>query len=102
MIAEGSFECYNTFEKLKSKLLEIGIREDQIRKVASTGIIVDIWGKGEESEEGECWGIAFRADIDALKMAESNDLPYKSTTNHAHMCGHDGHMANLMAFATLI
>jgi len=42
MIAEGSFECYNTFEKLKSKLLDIGIREDQIRKVASTGIIVDI------------------------------------------------------------
>lgn len=35
-------------------------------------------------------------------MAENNDLPYKSKTDHAHMCGHDGHMTTLMTFADLL
>jgi len=55
-----------TFALLKSTLISLGIREDQIKKVASTGIIVDIRGKGPELESGECKAIAFRADIDAL------------------------------------
>lgn len=44
--------------------------------------------------------IALRTDIDALPIPENNDhLDYKSTTNFAHMCGHDGHMMTLMAAA---
>ena len=36
--------------------------------------------------------------MDALPMPENNpDLEYKSTTDHAHMCGHDGHMATILA-----
>lgn len=46
--------------------------------------------------------MAFRADTDALKMTENSDLPYKSQTDHAHMCGHDGHMSILMTFADLL
>lgn len=64
-------------------------------------MVVDIKGTGEESKS-EVKAIAFRADIDALKMKENSDLPYKSTTDHAHMCGHDGHMATLMTFADLV
>jgi metal-dependent amidase/aminoacylase/carboxypeptidase family protein len=63
-------------------------------------MIVDLKGTGEESKSSVNM-VAFRADIDALKMAENNELPYKSTTDHAHMCGHDGHMATLMTFADL-
>ena len=45
----------------------------------------------------------FRADIDALEMNEENfDLPYRSTINCAHMCGHDGHTVCLMGLAALI
>ena len=29
-------------------------------------------------------------------MSENNDLPYKSITNAAHMCGHDGHTTCLL------
>ena len=35
-------------------------------------------------------------------MAENSDLEYKSKTDHAHMCGHDGHMTMLLTFASLI
>lgn len=44
--------------------------------------------------------IAFRADIDALPIPETIDLPYASQNpGVAHKCGHDGHSAALAAFA---
>lgn len=44
--------------------------------------------------------IAFRADIDAISMVETIDIPHVSK-NHgvAHKCGHDGHAASLAGFA---
>ncbi len=36
-------------------------------------------------------------------MPENNpDLAYRSQTDHAHMCGHDGHVAMLLAGAEII
>lgn len=44
--------------------------------------------------------IALRADIDALPIKESTDLPYRSTIDGCmHACGHDGHTAALWATA---
>ena len=44
--------------------------------------------------------IAFRADMDALPIAESSDAPYVSThPGQAHACGHDGHTAILLELA---
>lgn len=44
--------------------------------------------------------IAFRADCDALPMAEKNDVPYASChPGRMHACGHDGHMAILLELA---
>ncbi|KRF52564.1 N-acyl-L-amino acid amidohydrolase [Bacillus sp. Soil768D1] len=44
--------------------------------------------------------IALRADIDALPITEEGDTPYISKkTGVAHMCGHDGHTAILLAVA---
>ena len=38
--------------------------------------------------------------MDALPIPEANQsLSYKTTTDHAHMCGHDGHMATIMSVA---
>jgi len=65
-------------------------------------LIVDIIGKGPVKEEGDISHIAFRTDIDGLNMKEASDLPFKSTTDHAHMCGHDGHMTMLMTFAAFL
>jgi len=48
--------------------------------------------------------VALRADTDALPMTEGNHLlPYRSRfEGAAHMCGHDGHVAALVAAAALI
>jgi hippurate hydrolase len=41
--------------------------------------------------------------MDALAMREGNNaLPYRSTVNAAHMCGHDGHMTCLLAFSAVL
>ena len=44
--------------------------------------------------------LAFRADMDALPIDETIELPYGSTIpGVAHKCGHDGHCAALAALA---
>ena len=38
--------------------------------------------------------------MDGLPIPENNlYLKYKTTTDYAHMCGHDGHMTTLLAAA---
>jgi metal-dependent amidase/aminoacylase/carboxypeptidase family protein len=54
-------------------------------------------------ETAGCKTVALRTDIDALPMPELNvGLEYKTITTSAHMCGHDGHMAMMLASAEVI
>ncbi|WP_439883050.1 amidohydrolase [Pontibacter sp. MBLB2868] len=47
--------------------------------------------------------ILFRAELDALPIAETNDLPYSSEAEGlGHKCGHDGHMTILAGLAALL
>src|SRR4051795_5619984 len=53
------------------------------------GVICDI-GTGDRV-------IAFRADLDALPLQDTKDVPYRSTVpNVAHACGHDVHTTVLL------
>lgn len=46
--------------------------------------------------------LLFRAELDALPIAEISDIPHRSTIEgKGHMCGHDGHMAILAALGRL-
>lgn len=66
--------------------------------MAVTGLVVDL--KGKKAPQGNNRCIALRADMDGLQMEEDNKhLPYRSEGSVAHMCGHDGHMACLLALA---
>ncbi len=46
--------------------------------------------------------ILLRADMDALPMKEESGLPFSSTTENAHTCGHDLHAAMLLTAAKLL
>ena len=44
--------------------------------------------------------LAFRADMDALPVEEQGDCPFRSVhPGRMHACGHDGHMAMVLALA---
>ena len=44
--------------------------------------------------------ILFRCELDALPIQEINDFEHRSITDEvSHKCGHDGHMAIMVAFA---
>ena len=40
--------------------------------------------------------------MDALNMPETTDVPYKTVTEWAHMCGHDGHIVLLLGVAQIL
>jgi amidohydrolase len=81
-----------------AKFIERELREagyDQIRTgIGRTGILATLQG----AKPGPV--TLLRADMDALPIEERNDEPYRSLTPGVmHACGHDGHMAILLAAA---
>ncbi|MFA6939802.1 MAG: amidohydrolase [Clostridiaceae bacterium] len=47
--------------------------------------------------------ILIRADMDALKVKEISDVPYRSVyEDRGHLCGHDGHSASLVLFSSIV
>lgn len=62
--------------------------------IGQSGIMVDIEGKQRGTT------LLLRADIDGLPLHEDTDLPFASQQVRVmHACGHDGHMAMLLATA---
>jgi amidohydrolase len=93
---ELSYQEYNTAKYVAEKLQSFGIAFKD--GVASTGLIAEIKGKNPEKKS-----IALRADMDALPITESNDVPYKSKIPGVmHACGHDVHTASLLGTARIL
>lgn len=46
--------------------------------------------------------ILLRADMDALPIAETSDLPFAANNGNSHSCGHDTHTAMLLGAAKLL
>ncbi|MGA1848597.1 MAG: M20 metallopeptidase family protein, partial [Thermoplasmatota archaeon] len=65
--------------------------------VGGTGVI----GVLEGARPGPT--IALRADMDALPVKETSDVPYRSTIDGVmHACGHDGHIAMVLGAAEVL
>ena len=63
-----------------------------------TAVVARLRGTG--SGTGIC---VLRADIDALPIQETNDVPYRSETPGVmHACGHDAHTACLLGAAKML
>jgi len=63
-----------------------------------TGIIGIIKGKNVSGKV-----VALRADMDALPVAEQNNIPFRSENpGKMHACGHDLHMAALLGTARIL
>ncbi|NOZ45354.1 MAG: amidohydrolase [Chlorobi bacterium] len=87
---ELSFEEYKTSEFIQNKLDELDIKYE--KGFVKTGIVARIEGKNPAKKV-----VALRADMDALPIAEQNNVSYKSKIkNVMHACGHDIHSASLL------
>ena len=60
------------------------------------GVVAELTGE----DMGRC--ILLRADMDALKVKEKTDLPFRSENGSMHACGHDMHAAMLLGAARLL
>lgn len=70
----------------------LSVLEISWRRCSKTGLVAQL-AYGKKGQH-----IALRADMDGLRIAEENDLDYRSSVDVCmHGCGHDGHMAVLLA-----
>ncbi|MYS19921.1 MULTISPECIES: M20 family metallopeptidase [unclassified Streptomyces] len=74
-----------TTEKVRARLAQAGLAPKVLPN--GTGVVCDI-GPADPARPR----IAFRADLDALPVPDTKDVPYRSTVDgRAHACGHDVH-----------
>jgi amidohydrolase len=93
---ELSFQEHNTAAFVAQKLQEIGIKHQT--GVANTGLVGLIEGRNPSKRV-----VALRADMDALPITETNEVPYKSQNPGVmHACGHDAHTTSLLGVAKIL
>lgn len=92
---ELAFQEVRTAGRIAEALRELGM--NPVSGVAGTGVVAVL----ETGRPGRTIGL--RVDMDALPMAETTDLPFRSShANIAHTCGHDVHTAIGIGAATLL
>lgn len=92
---ELSFHEFETQVYVESQLNKLGI---PTQRIANTGVIAIIEGKNPTKKV-----VALRADMDALPIQETNDIPYKSQNPGVmHACGHDVHTSSLLGTARIL
>jgi hippurate hydrolase len=89
---ELCFEEFRTAKIVAAELAKLGVKVTT--GVAGTGVVATI-SKGTGRRV-----MAIRADMDALPIHETTNLPYASrSAGRMHACGHDGHTTMLLGAA---
>ncbi|MDY0017563.1 MAG: amidohydrolase [Candidatus Delongbacteria bacterium] len=94
-IPETAFTEFKTGDYIRRVLSGLG--SFRIEPIAKTGLIAlyEMGGRGDF--------IAFRTDIDALRIKEDTGLDFTSAhEGFMHACGHDLHMGIMLTFAEYI
>ena len=92
---ELSFKEFRTSKIVSEKLEKFGFEVQT--NIGKTGVVGILKGK----HKGKT--IAMRADMDALPIQETSDVPYKSINDGImHACGHDAHVAILLGAAEIL
>jgi amidohydrolase len=93
---ELSYHEYNTVGYVAGMLRAFGIEPTE--GIATTGLIAEIKGRNPGKKT-----VALRADMDALPIAETNEVPYRSKNPGVmHACGHDVHTSSLLGTARIL
>jgi amidohydrolase len=92
------YDVHRTAAFVADRLREFGC--DQVATgLGKTGVVGVIRGK-KQGGRGGINVVGLRADMDALPIEETTNLPYASkTSGKMHACGHDGHTAMLLGAA---
>lgn len=91
---EVAFQEVRTSAVIREFLEGLGL---PVRSAGGTGLVAVLEGKPGGKT------VALRADMDALPVQEEGEKEYRSLNRGAaHACGHDGHMAMLMAAAKVL
>ncbi|WNJ91999.1 amidohydrolase [Bosea sp. 685] len=86
---------HGTAAFVQERLTELGI--PFVAGIGGAGIVATL------SRPGSNRSVGLRADIDALPIAEENDVPYASRMPGVmHACGHDGHTVSLLGAAATL
>ncbi len=89
---EIGFDLPKTIAVVKRELKKIGILYTE--ELGESSVVATI------NPEKTNFTIGIRADMDALLINETNDIPYKSKIEgQMHACGHDAHTAMLLGTA---
>ncbi|GAA1678373.1 amidohydrolase [Nonomuraea maheshkhaliensis] len=68
--------------------------EGAVEHVAGTGAVLRIGGAGPS--------VGMRGELDALPIAEQTGVPWASVNGAMHACGHDVHLAAVLALAAAV
>jgi amidohydrolase len=91
---ELGFREFRTAKIIEERLVDCGL---QVRRCAGTGVIGVLAG----AKPGKT--LMLRSDMDALPIAEKNELPFCSQNPGVmHACGHDCHVAVQLQVAKIL
>lgn len=86
------------FEEKTSRFVIEHLRELGIQKIHHGFSMYSVLAEIDGKQEGKT--ILFRCELDALPIQELNTFEHQSKVDRvSHKCGHDGHMAIMLAFA---
>jgi amidohydrolase len=92
---EASRDEHRTTDLVAARLEQAGI---DVRRAPGTGLVADLGTTDSGAPDGSALPtVALRADLDALRMDDLTDDPWRSTVaGLAHACGHDVHTVSLL------